>query len=134
MNLSPTPSTICGIVCAVYDVTPEQLRSRSRSHSLVQSRHVAAWFLREVAQMSLPEIGRELHRDHSTILVGLRKLAVERSRRPILAARMASVADVLLCEDDRKAATIPVIFAPGVRSSEEDDHTTALEYVSQGDR
>lgn len=93
----PTPYTIRAIVCEVFGCTEDELRSKCRSKSLVDARHLAMWFMRECIKMSYPEIGREFsNRDHTTVIHAFRKVERERITRPILAARMAEVAERLL--------------------------------------
>jgi hypothetical protein len=51
-----------------------ELRSPSREPHLVRSRWVAAAVARRICGASLPQLGRVLNRDHSTVLHGLRQL------------------------------------------------------------
>lgn len=72
---APTQAHLITIVEAVADecrVTPEVLISPSRAPMLVAARHRAMKIARD-AGYSLPQIGRALNRDHTTVLYGLRK-------------------------------------------------------------
>lgn len=54
-----------------------EIRSRSRRRDLVDTRQAAALAARRETAASLPQIGRILNRDHSTVLHGLRQLAAQ---------------------------------------------------------
>lgn len=66
-----TVATSCG-------VTTADLKSKRRTKVIAESRQIAMYFLREDAELSLPQIGKKLgNRDHSTISYGYEKI-VER--------------------------------------------------------
>lgn len=55
------------VVCAHYRVTEESILSKDRHKPLVSARHLSMWLLR-LAGFSFPEIGREMNRDHTSIM------------------------------------------------------------------
>jgi hypothetical protein len=57
-----------------HGFTLPELRSTSRAADLVAARWAAAAAARSETEASLPQIGRLLNRDHSTILHALRKI------------------------------------------------------------
>jgi chromosomal replication initiator protein len=77
-----TASTILGQTASYFEVTLEELRSKSRNRTLVTARQIAMYLLRELTDMSLPKIGQELGgRDHTTVMHAdrkIRKLMAER--------------------------------------------------------
>ena len=77
-----TASTILGQTAGYFEVTLEELRSKSRNRTLVTARQIAMYLLRELTDMSLPKIGQELGgRDHTTVMHAdrkIRKLMAER--------------------------------------------------------
>ena len=77
-----TASTILGQTASYFDVTLEELHSKSRNRTLVTARQIAMYLLRELTDMSLPKIGQELGgRDHTTVMHAdrkIRKLMAER--------------------------------------------------------
>jgi hypothetical protein len=81
-------------IAAELGVTADDLWRDSRTiPELVQSRQLAMWLLRRRHNISYPAIGRALHRDHSTVIHGVRKVEktpdlLARGNR-ILAARAA---------------------------------------------
>ncbi len=70
-----TASQILAATSAYYDVSIEDLRSKSRNRTLTTARQIAMYLLREMTNMSLPRIGQELGgRDHTTVMHADRKI------------------------------------------------------------
>lgn len=70
-----TPELILHATCEYFDVTLEELSSKSRTRTLVTARQIAMYLLRELTEMSLPKIGQELGgRDHTTVMHADRKI------------------------------------------------------------
>jgi len=63
-------------VADVYGVPLERMLGRDRSREVALPRQIAMYLLREVANISLPQIGQALGgRDHTTIMYGCDKVA-----------------------------------------------------------
>lgn len=62
-------------VCLARKVRRNELFSARRRPHIVAARHEACWRLKNETSMSLPQIGRLLGRDHTTVLHGVRKHA-----------------------------------------------------------
>ena len=76
-NLYSPPSIdlIVGVVCEYYQLQNTDLLSNNREKQYAYPRQMAMYLLREVANISLVEIGRSLgNRDHSTVHHGWRKM------------------------------------------------------------
>ncbi len=72
-------------VAAFYKVTPKEIRSKKRNRSIAIARHVAVYLMRDLTQMSFPEIGREMGgRDHSTAIYAFRTVDENRDTDAIL--------------------------------------------------
>ncbi|WP_144790466.1 chromosomal replication initiator protein DnaA [Kocuria palustris] len=70
-----TAATILGQTSAYFDISLEELKSKSRTRTLVTARQIAMYLLRELTDMSLPKIGQELGgRDHTTVMHADRKI------------------------------------------------------------
>lgn len=77
---TPDPSQIERVVAARFDVSREQLQSRSRDRTVVLARGIAMLLARRHTSMSFPEIGRAMGRkNHSTVLMATQR--VERMLR-----------------------------------------------------
>lgn len=62
-------------IAAYYDLTPDDLASRSRNRIIAHARQLAMYLARELTDVSLPQIGEALGgRSHSTILHGCAKI------------------------------------------------------------
>lgn len=69
------PSQIIETIAEEFEVTTDELFSRSRSHRIALPRQVAMYILREEAEISLPQIGEMLgDRDHTTVMYGHDKI------------------------------------------------------------
>ncbi|WP_336705452.1 chromosomal replication initiator protein DnaA [Micrococcus terreus] len=70
-----TAATILNETTAYFNLTMEELTSKSRTRTLVTARQIAMYLLRELTEMSLPKIGAELGgRDHTTVIHADRKI------------------------------------------------------------
>jgi len=73
-NALPTPSLIISQVCKFYSVEENILRSKQRTKNVAEARHIAVYLIRQLTNLSLPDIGAELGRDHTTILSSVQKI------------------------------------------------------------
>ncbi len=69
--------TIVEIVAREYQITTEQLLSKDRHKCTAEARKVALFLTRELTSLSYPEMGRAFNRDHTTCIVGVRKVKVD---------------------------------------------------------
>ena len=70
-----TSSAILGQTANYFEISLDELRSKSRNRTLVTARQIAMYLLRELTDMSLPKIGQELGgRDHTTVMHADRKI------------------------------------------------------------
>ena len=75
-NALPTPSLIISQVCKFYSVDETVLRGTLKNKGTAEARQVAMYLIRKLTNLSLPEIGKEFARDHSTALYAIRKVEV----------------------------------------------------------
>lgn len=70
-------ASILDDVAARYGVAPKDILGPSRCHELVYARHEAMYLMRETRapsgfrRFTLPQIGRFMRRDHSTVVSGI---------------------------------------------------------------
>ncbi|MEC4682836.1 MAG: chromosomal replication initiator protein DnaA [Nitrospirota bacterium] len=90
-NLIQTQTTpmhtdlILNEVAAFYKVSPKEIRSKKRNRSIALARQVAIYLLRDLTQMSFPEIGREMGgRDHSTAIYSFKTVDENRDSDSVL--------------------------------------------------
>ena len=68
------------LVCSHYDVRLIDMMSERRTKGVVFPRQVAQYLCTRMTTLSLPQIGRQFDRDHSTILSTRRKISTMRER------------------------------------------------------
>ena len=73
----PTPSLIISQVCKFYSVDEIALRGSQRSKGIAEPRQVAMYLVRKLTNLSLPDIGLQFARDHSTVLYAITKVESE---------------------------------------------------------
>lgn len=70
-----TAAQVLTATATYFDVTLDDLKSKSRTRTLTTARQIAMYLLRELTNMSLPRIGQELGgRDHTTVMHADRKI------------------------------------------------------------
>ena len=77
-----TSGQVLATTASYFDVTLEDLRSKSLTRTLTNARQIAMYLLRELTDMSLPRIGQELGgRDHTTVMHAVRKVGAQMAER-----------------------------------------------------
>ena len=70
-----TPQLIIDVVCEHFNISSEQIVSKSRSNDIAKPRQVAMYLCKNMTDASLDNIGSLLGgRDHSTVLNGVEKI------------------------------------------------------------
>jgi chromosomal replication initiator protein len=81
--------TIQEIIAREWGVTPEGLRSKTRTKTLTTPRQVAMYLMRELLGLQLVEIGSAFGgRDHSTVIHSLERVAEMLAEEPAVAERI----------------------------------------------
>ena len=75
-NALPTPSLIISQVCKFYSMDEVVLRGTQKNKGTAEARQIAMYLIRKLTNLSLPDIGKEFARDHSTVLYAIRKVEV----------------------------------------------------------
>ena len=73
-NAVPTPSLIISQVCKFYSIDEAVIRGTQKNKGTAEARQVAMYLIRKLTNLSLPDIGKEFDRDHSTVLYAVRKV------------------------------------------------------------
>jgi len=72
-----TTAVIKNIVSQYYDIKVEDFNAKKRNKSIVLPRQIAMFLCRELTDLSLPRIGEEFGRDHTTIMHAYEKISNE---------------------------------------------------------
>ena len=73
-NKSISVTNVIYYICNVYEVTYEEVKSRTRLSKVVRARQMIAYVLHKIIGMTLSQIGELLSRDHSTIIYSWREV------------------------------------------------------------
>ena len=73
-NALPTPSLIISQVCKFYSVDETVLRGTQRNRGVSEARQMSMYLIRKLTNLSLPDIGNEFAKDHTTVLHAIRKV------------------------------------------------------------
>ena len=69
-----TAGLIVAQTAAYFGISLDDLTGPSRGRHLVLARQIAMYLCRELTPMSLPQIGEEFHRDHTTVMYANNKI------------------------------------------------------------
>ena len=75
VKAKPSADLICTAVCRFYSIEDTVLRSTQKSKTVAEARQVAMYLMNTIGELTTPEIGRVLNRDHSTVIYGCRRIA-----------------------------------------------------------
>ncbi len=76
------------IVANYFSLTKEQILGKTRSKNIALPRQIAMYLSRELVDASLPAIGSEFNRDHTTIIHGHEKIKKELNTNETLRAQV----------------------------------------------
>lgn len=75
--VSETVDNILEVTARKYDVTVEQILGKGRTKNIRTARNVSMYVIRKVLDLSLPQIGKMLDRDHSTVHSNIQAIETE---------------------------------------------------------
>lgn len=82
-------------VCEGFNISPQQLNSRSRKREYVVARNSVFYLARKHTDLSLKEIGERFSRRHSTVLKGITSIEREMSRETPLGRQVSSTLSLI---------------------------------------
>lgn len=86
--LNVTIDKIFGAVCKKYNVTKEELTGKKRTKEIVRARHVSIYLIRQITEMSLPNIGKIFERDHATVMASIDVVKKRMASDPLYASEI----------------------------------------------
>lgn len=90
----PLSVTIDKIFAAVYkkfDIPKEELVGKKRTKEIAKVRHIAIFLIREITEMSYPNIGKIFEKDHSTVMSSLEVVKRTIAADPLYAADIEAI-------------------------------------------
>jgi len=88
-----TPSDIIRFVAQHYGVRVADVKGRSNRRSIALPRQVAMFLIRDILELSFPEIGRIFSRHHSTVMYAVDNVQKMRQSNPDFDATLTSFRD-----------------------------------------
>ena len=82
----PVTVTVDKIFAAVYkkyNIKKEEIVSSKRTKEIANARHITVYVIRQITDMSLPNIGKLIERDHSTVLSSLDTIEKRMVQNPV---------------------------------------------------
>ncbi len=86
---------IVEFICSSFELTTQQLRSKSRQRQIVLARNMAFFLTRQYTDLSLQDIGDRFNRKHSTVLKGIANVEREMSLETPLGRQLARTIEML---------------------------------------
>jgi len=75
-RLPITPALILRNVCRYYGISQETLKGPQKSKGVAEPRQIAMYLMRKLLNLSFPDIGKEMGRDHGTVHHAVKKIQV----------------------------------------------------------
>ena len=87
----PVTVTVDKIFAAIqkkYNIKREDIVSSKRTKDIANARHITVYTIRSVTDMSLPNIGKIIDRDHSTVLSSIEAVEKRMAQNPVFRAEI----------------------------------------------
>lgn len=82
----PSPDSIINATANYFNMTAADLTGVNRTKGVTEARQISMYLIRTLTNLSLPDIGKIFNRNHSTVLVSIRKIESQIEKNPELAA------------------------------------------------
>lgn len=107
----PRIGDILRVVAAQSGISLDELRGPCRQRQYAYPRLLAYYLCRTMTDASLPKIGREMNRDHTTVLIGCRAFPAKRMSSQRLDALVEPcIEEIRQITEARAALPVPVII------------------------
>ena len=83
--VSVTVDKIFEIITNRYGIPKDDLTGNKRNKEIAEARHISIYLIREITEMSLPNIAKIFGRDHSTVLSSIQKVGKKVRTDPMFA-------------------------------------------------
>ena len=94
-SAQPSVEAIMRAACAHFGVTLLDMQSHRRSKHINRPRQIAAYLANQLTSQSLPQIGRRMERDHTTIVHSIRRIETLRASDPQIDDAVRAISDAL---------------------------------------
>lgn len=83
-GLRPTPDLILEEVSSYYGLSAERIRGTARTKDIMLPRQVVLYLIRQLTELSLPEIGRFIGQHHTTAMHSIEKIEQQLRKNPAM--------------------------------------------------
>ena len=98
-NRSISPAAVIKAVADVYEISMAEITGASRRRELVGPRQIAMFLLRDMLDLSYPNIGDKMgKRDHTTALYAFEKISAEINKNQTLNQKILSIKELITKE------------------------------------
>ena len=82
--ISVTVDKIFSAVYKKYDVSKEDIKSKKRPKNITWARQVAIYMIREITELSFPDIGEIVDKDHSSVIYSYNLVSKKITAEPLI--------------------------------------------------
>ena len=96
----PVNVTVDKIFSAVYNkygISREDIVGAKRNKEIAAARHITIYLVRQITEMSLPNIGKVFNRDHATIMASLKAVEKRLNTEDSFSAELADIRKEVSC-------------------------------------
>ncbi len=86
--MAQTSDKILSKIAQKYDISVEDIKGSKRSRDIAMPRHIAIYLIREMTNMSFPQLGKLFGRDHTTILNSYQTVVEKMKEDPFFEAEV----------------------------------------------
>ncbi len=79
-----TVDKIFASVYKKYDIKREEITGNSRTKDIANARHITVYLIKQITDMSYPNIGKIISRDHSTVISSIEAIEKKMAQSPAL--------------------------------------------------
>ncbi len=90
----PVTVTVDKVFAAVYkkyNIKREEIVSSKRTKEIANARHITVYVIRRITDMSLPNIGKIIDRDHTTVMSSLETIEKRMAQNPVFRTEMEEI-------------------------------------------
>ena len=89
--ISVTVEKIFAAVSKKYGIPKNNIIGKSRSKEIAMTRHIAIYLIRQITEMSFPNIAKIFDRDHSTIISSFNLIAAKIFSDPVFSSEINDI-------------------------------------------
>ena len=96
-----TVQFIVDTVADKFKISPKDIVSTNRSRNIANPRQIAMYLCKKFTNLSVTDIGRQMNKDHSTVLHGINKIESELKSDPLLQNDIDQLSNIILPRENK---------------------------------